>query len=280
MSVGLRFQRELPKVFSGYGERDLIWLWYYLVGRGYQLSYSNFNDYVQMASDISSVLEKSSPYVLEEIGEEHNKSLIPDSELSFFDGADGRLSSWIFYKFKEVYRFDVKDDWLSGILGYQQSLLAALDTANISISQKRAIVRELRYEWSENLKLDVSYNWINIRDERLGFWLLEKLEENDLFGHVYGVINAPVTSEDRVLKFKCVIDRSDLSVGMKRAFINSLKAQWKARGRKKSKERVQSNVLVKAETKAAIKSLRAIYGYRSGGEVIDKLVADALSKLG
>jgi len=274
-----KFQDVLPKEFSNYNEREVIWLWHYLIDMNRKLNNQSFGCVHVMAEDISKNITYINDDFIVKLENSKNFVMLAEEEVSLIRNSDSRLASWLFHKLNSL-SFIFRDEWLGGRLTENNSILAALDCDKRSLSQKRAFLSQLRAEWSENLKLDVSYRWIdeNKNDEEFGIWLLKSGKEAIRSEVVKGGVNNPLDPESRVLKFKCMMDQWDQPEIVKRGVIDKLKLRWRSRGRTKSKGRIQFNVLVRPETKDDIKVLQGWYKLKSGGEVLDKLVKEAKIK--
>lgn len=272
------FQKKLPKALSDFGDRDLVWLWNYMVNLGYPLNEALLRNNEAIATEVSRLLVNADDFFFEQVRVARQYSMLTKDEVSLISVASSRLISWLYFSFGHHFDFEFKPEWPMGGLNDRQVLLAAVDYDPRSLSEKREIMGRLRNQWSSILEFDVHYAWIKNDDEDLSFWLLERGRKANFPTSLYGKVNDPIDSKERVVKFKCMMDQVMLPLDLKKLFIDKLKSDWKSRGRQKSKDRVQSNVLVLPETKSGIKVLRDQYGLKSGGEVVDKLVSDALRK--
>lgn len=264
---------------SNYSFRELAWVWNYLKGLNSPMSAARFGNPELMASDISNVLDRFSDEGLRALRNNKERSLLSDYEVEFISGSDYRRSSWLAYKFYNL-SIVIHNEWRDGRIKESDFLLMVLDVHHMSLAEKRRLLHDLIAEWSEILRLSVSYGWIDEfkNNDEFGVWLLDKANEMTRLTDVYGKANHPLDSKGRALKFKCMMDQWEQPAVVKSSVVDKLKRQWMSRGRVKSKGRVQFNVLVRPETKAGIKALKDRYGLKSGGEVLDKLVLDAVQK--
>jgi hypothetical protein len=264
---------------SNYSFRELAWVWSYLKGLNSSMSAARFGNPELMASDISNVLDRFSDEGLRTLHNNKERSLLSDYEVEFISGSDYRRSSWLAYKFYNL-SIVIQNEWRDGRIKESDFILMVLDVHHMSLAEKRRLLHDLIAEWSEILRLSVSYGWIDEfkNNDEFGVWLLDKANEMTRLTDVYGKANHPLDSKGRVLKFKCMMDQWEQPAAVKRSVVDKLKRQWMSRGRVKSKGRVQFNVLVRPETKVGIKALKDRDGLKSGGEVLDKLVLDAMQK--
>lgn len=278
MGIGERKQT-LSWEVSNYSFRELAWAWNHLKGLNRPISMARFGHSELMASDISNVLDGFNDEAVRFFHKAKERSLLSDYEVKFISDSDDRCSSWLSYKFYNL-SIDMKNEWQDGRMKESDFLLMMLDISHVSLAEKRRLLHNLVAEWSEILRLNVSHKWVDEfkNDEEFGVWLLDKANEMTGRLGVYGKANYPLDSKGRVLKFKCMLDQWEQPMTVKTSVIDKLKRQWMSRGRVKSKGRVQFNILVRPETKSGIKALKDRHGLKSGGEVLDMLVRDALLK--
>lgn len=266
----------LPKEFRDFKERDVVWLWSHLNAKGEDLMFSYEGGIRSLFVDIGRVLRsKDSPYIYQ-IRESWMIRLVDDDSLSFINKKDRRMLSFLidFFSCKAGYgvplssKFSFLDDW--------SYFLLLLDSNDSPLNDKKRLLRDARDIWSAGRFLELSLDWLDEKSEEQSAWLLKQAEKKNFNIDVPGSINSPVNAKERSLKFRCVLDQAVMPSEFKVDFIRDLKRKWKAKVRKKSEERKQVNVLVQEETREGIKRLCDFYGFRSGGEVVDKLVRDAI----
>jgi len=276
MAVWIDWQKQLPKQLSSFTARELHWLWVYLVRRRLltECTYPGTSDLA--ARQISSVLKTADYKIYAEIIEAKASALVDREELSLIYKADSRLISWTFFHFYRVNNIEYRPEWSFGQLRDKSCLIAGIDCDPRSLVEKISILKNLHFSWSSILSCDFKMRWIDSDDDEQSLWLLEKASAAGLPGIVRGGINIPVNSEERVIKFQCILDQSNFPPGVMKAIVEKLGREWSAKGRVKSKNRVQSNALVLPETKSGIEILKGKFGVKTLGEVLDKLVSDAI----
>ncbi|WP_336368099.1 hypothetical protein [Marinobacter sp. C2H3] len=278
MAIKYDYQEYLPESLSDFQYRELIWLWYYLEGRGWQLDIACLSNPEALSIFISRALGEAEEKLFSEIREAKSMSIIDSKEITVLNGSDRRVISWLLYQVHKLYNFSFRSEWFHNYLSDESVFLAALDCDSRSVVAKKEILAQLRANWSSVLEFDQYLNWIDDKDEEQSYWLLSQASSANLPHEVLGEVNAPINSKERVIKFRCILDQSNLSIDLKKDFVDRLKRQWSAKGRLKSKDRVQSNLLVLPETKDGIKKLKGRFQLKTGGEVLDKLVKEALNR--
>lgn len=276
MAVHEPWEQHLPKGLSGFKSRDILWVWFYLQYKGYNLNYSLFANSGSRAMHIINTIKNIDEEIKPELFYYRNNNVLPADELSLIQKADIRLLNWISHNliFKKWYRFD--DSWNELGLSTRDSLILSLDLSNYGVASKRKSLQEIKASWSENVKIDQSLKWINEKDEEQSQWLLEKAEDAKLTGKVIKDIEDPINAAERVLKFKAMLDLYNASHDFKKSFLDKLRNTWNAKKYRQKQSKVQCNFFIDPAIKDGIGDLKKAYNVRTQGDVIEKLVKDAL----
>ncbi|MEP1213427.1 MAG: hypothetical protein ABJM11_04260 [Marinobacter sp.] len=278
MTDNLKFGQYLPRPFRNFNERDIVWLWQHLKTKhGYEPSLNYAADIDGLTADMGRYLRKDRGSLFNyAIIEAKMVSMVKDDDLRFIDKRNSRFVSWLIYSLKSKFGFDFSDAVASSFLDDWSLFLAILDCSNKPLGNKKADLRECIEGWSNYALPDRIFDWFDEKDDEQSSWLLAHAAGSSLPKYIAGRLNYPTNTKQEFLKFKCLLDQSDWDQEIKKLYLNDLKRKWRARGRVKSKGKVQSNVLVAESTKEGIEKLREEYGLKTRGEVIDRLVSKAL----
>jgi hypothetical protein len=88
----------------------------------------------------------------------------------------------------------------------------------------------------------------------------------------------PVNNDERILVFLNALDRSGVSLNLKRLYLKELKSKWRRRQKKLDGNKVQCNLNVDLLTKENIKNISAYRGVKMG-ELIDALIVEEVERL-
>tara|TARA_R110001583_G_scaffold104780_1_gene252191 strand:+ start:185 stop:1060 length:876 start_codon:yes stop_codon:yes gene_type:complete len=284
LAVNFGWEHRKPVGLSqNFKNREMLWLWCKLEKKGYGLDPALVGD---ISSRANHVIDKIVDADKETVGDFRNydnacfSGRLDDSEFKWIDFNDRRLVSWI-----------VENIYLGNLLigvpitNFDQSVLRpheriklAFDLSMVNIKDKKDTMSYLKNNWSLLIEIDPRLDWVNKKNDEQCRWLVDQLKGGDFATCVSKEFNNPVNNEDRVVMFLNALDRSGVSLSLKKLYLNDLKSKWSRKQKKLDGSKVQCNLNVDSLTKENIKKLSGHRGLKMG-ELIDALVAEEIESL-
>ena len=115
-------------------------------------------------------------------------------------------------------------------------------------SDKLRIIREIASIWNLRMLKDYSLSWVDGNNPEQVSWLIDEGLMAGLPNLVPGSVNNPLSINESLLKFQCMLDQSSLNLKMEEMLIKDLRRKWSIKTNKKRSERSQVNVLLLPET--------------------------------
>lgn len=284
MAVNFGWERRRPVGLSqNFKNREMLWLWCQLEKKGYRLDPALVGDVSGRANHVIDRILDADKETVSDFRFYDNACFsgrLDDSEFKWIDFNDRRLVSWI------IENID-RGNLLIGvpITNFDQSVLRpseriklAFDLSVINIKDKKDTMSYLKNSWSFLIEVDPRLDWLNKKDDKQCRWLVEQLRGGDFADFVYEEFQNPVNNEDRVVMFLNALDRSGVSLNLKKLYLNDLKSKWNRKQKKLDGSKVQCNLNVDSITKENIKKLSGHRGLKMG-ELIDALVAEEIESL-
>ncbi|QBM16561.1 hypothetical protein MARI_06430 [Marinobacter sp. JH2] len=277
MAVHDRNRDVLPKRFQSFSDQDLVWLWSVL-GRDFTISHpESFKNPLGLAESCAKALESKGEAYADWVFNCYQQHVVNGELSSIIGDAGKRLISFLMYKLVVYNGFDFELGSLKYYLDDRSCFLLAVDLDARLGSDKLRIIREIASIWNLRMLKDYSLSWVDGNNPEQVSWLINEGLKAGLPNLVPGSVNNPLSINESLLKFQCMLDQSSLNPKMEEMLIKDLRRKWSIKTNKKRCERSQVNVLLLPETKEGIKQLMRRDGYKTQGELVDALVSKALS---
>ncbi|MBB5322832.1 hypothetical protein [Marinobacter oulmenensis] len=277
MAVHDKSQDMLPKKFQSFSDQDLIWLWSVL-GRDFAISHpESFKNPLVLAESCAKALNARDSAYVDGVFDGYQKHVVNNEVNSIIGNAGKRLISFLMYKLAVDNGFGFELGSLKYYLDDRSCFCLAVDLDSRLGSDKLRIIRELTSLWNLRMLKECPLNWVDGNNPEQVSWLINEGINAGLPSLVPGTVNNPLSINESLLKFQCMLDQSNLNPKMEEMLIRDLRRKWSIKTNKKRSERYQVNVLLLPETKEGIKQLMRRDGYKTQGELVDALVSKALS---
>ncbi|KPQ27639.1 MAG: hypothetical protein HLUCCX14_14110 [Marinobacter excellens HL-55] len=277
MAVHDKTREMLPKRFQSFSDQDLLWLWSVL-GRDFAISHpESFKNPLGLAESCAKAIENRDEAYADWVFNYYQQHVVNYEMSGIIGNAGKRLISFLMYKLVVDNGFDFDLGSLKYYLDDRSCFLLAVDLDTRLGSDKLRIVRDLTSIWNLRMLKDYSLDWVDGNNSEQVSWLINEGLNAGLPSLVPGSVNNPLSINESLLKFRCMLDQSSLNPKMEEMLIRDLRRKWSIKTNKKRNERCQVNVLLLPETKEGIKELMRRDGYKTQGELVDALVSKALS---
>jgi len=277
MAVHDKDREMLPKRFQSFSDQDLVWLWSVL-GRDFTISHpESFKSPMVLAESCAKALDARDDAYVDWVLNAYQQHVVNHEMSSIIGNSGKRLISFLMYKLLVDNGFDFELGGLKYYLDDRSCFLLAVDLDARLGSEKLFVVQRLTAIWNLRMLKDYSFDWVDGNNAEQISWLISEGLKAGLPSLVPGSVNNPLSINESLLKFRCMLDQSNLNSRMEEMLIRDLRRKWSIKTNKKRNERCQVNVLLLPETKEGIKELMRRDGYKTQGELVDALVSKALS---
>lgn len=277
MAVRIRDREMFPDRFKHFSDQDLVWLWAILSNEFTISPPESLRNPKDLAESCAKALSNKNAGYEEWVVKSYQQCVINGQISEIVAKPDKRLISWLMYRLVVDNGFDFELKGLKNYLDDWACFLLAVDLDARPASEKLRLIREIMALWNLRMLSDHSLDWVDGNDPRQVSWLINEGLKAGLPNLVSGGLNNPLSINESLLKFKCMLDQSKFNSKMEEMLIRDLRRKWSIKTNKKRNERYQVNVLLLPETKEGIKELMKRDGYKTQGEVVDALVSKALS---
>jgi hypothetical protein len=261
----------------------MLWLWCQLSNKGYVLDESRVIDSNSRAFHLIEKIKESNVETVADLrryNDECFSGRLDDQDFKWIDFNNRRLVFWIIWLIdsrsllveKPMTPFD------QSILSPRERIQLAFDLSSLTIKGKKETLSYLHDSWSQLIAVDASLDWLSRRDDDQCIWLVNELSSSDFSCFVSPDLQYPVNNDERILVFLNALDRSGVSLNLKRLYLKELKSKWRRRQKKLDGNKVQCNLNVDLLTKENIKNISAYRGVKMG-ELIDALIVEEVERL-
>lgn len=256
MTILKEIHPELPVELQHFDDRELRWLWWWLVNQGAELPPENSlhpSQRIQMMGDLLGPTPRHPLGLVGNVIRAHQDALVPEETLAWITREDQRLLIWL---------LAIVAPSLPPPPGPKPNLfflptsitperrrsefVFTLDMAPMLMSEKLALLNSAQEQWSRAKTPDREIKWLNSKNTSQINWTWDYLRDHGKAAK----IREPLTNEERYI---CVLAGIDLAAeshpAEKQLFLEKMKkawAQWKYRKSGKAKKPYHLPLTVKA----------------------------------
>ncbi len=230
MAVHANLPAALPKELQHFKDRDIRWLWRFLMSKGVQLQSDESLNPSQVIQTIAGLIagHTNPPEAIQEILNAHRDQIVSESAFRWIDKDDDRLIVWLYLQLERLATnpnnyFQIQPLMAVASTRRRDAIILAIDCWNATPAAKEQFLEQQKLYWGRMRTPDKETKWLNPKDEVQLDWAWTYIVK----GYKSSFIPMPVTPKERYAAILIALDRlSEGNAAEKRLFLDTMKKTW------------------------------------------------------